>query len=190
MSAGCKMTLATAQVVGGLIKRELEKADAVEKCEIVGSVRRGNPEVGDVEILYIPRFEERTPTGSIFPELVNLADIVFEKMLRSGLLSKRISKTGNEMWGDKNKLALYNGDLAVDLFSCTEKTWVCNFLCRTGGKETNKNIAIAARKKGLKWRSTGEGFEGSEGKLFFRPRFEYDIFDIVGLDYLEPEDRP
>ena len=190
MSAGEKMTLGTAQVVGGLIKRELENAEAVKKCEIVGSVRRGNAEVGDVEILYIPRYAEQVPAGGMFPEMVNLADLVFEKMLRSGLLSKRISKAGNEMWGDKNKLALYNQSLAVDLFSCTEKTWVCNLLCRTGGKETNKNIAIAARKKGLKWLSTGEGFEDSDGKLFFMPQSERNIFDLVGIDYLEPEERP
>ena len=61
--------------------------------EVAGSLRRKKSEVGDVEILYIPRFEHR-PDGLFDQKRINLADEQIERWLKDGVLAKRPSKIG------------------------------------------------------------------------------------------------
>jgi hypothetical protein len=61
---------------------------------IAGSVRRRKPTVGDVELVFIPRFERRQVAPELFPRLADLADLALEKLLRDGILAKRPNKNG------------------------------------------------------------------------------------------------
>jgi len=189
MSSGKKMPLEIGIIVGGYLKMELEKY--VERIEIVGSVRRKKAEIGDVEVLYIPKFDNIIPEGEFFETNSNLVDLFLNKKLETWMLHKRLDIKGAQRWGEKLKLAEFGIDkIPVDLFACTHDTWICNFVMRTGGKESNTKIAMAAQKKGWKWESTGVGFiDAITKKTVCIPKTEQELFEAVGLPYLPPEQR-
>ncbi|MEI6033421.1 MAG: hypothetical protein WCS65_03950 [Verrucomicrobiae bacterium] len=79
--------------------------------------------------------------------------------------------------------------IVADFFACSEKTWWNNFTLRSGGKDSNMAVVMAARARELKWNSTGEGFTKlSNGSNVFEGS-EEDAFQIVGLPCLLPEKR-
>jgi len=160
---------------------------------IAGSVRRLKPTVGDVEVIFVPRFEQRQVPPDLFPRRTDLAELKINDMLRNGVFAKRPNKNGGTAWGAKNKLAIHVASaITVDLFTATEENWFNYLVCRTGGAETNKAICNAAIAKGWKWNPYGEGFTQRKG-LASRAKHivtsERDVFEFVGLPYLEPEER-
>jgi len=172
-------------------------ADAQGGTGIAGSVIRQLlnhgiiAPVGDIELLFIPKSGLRQVPPDLFPRVVSLADLQFDALLRSGVLVKRPNKNGATAWGEKNKLAIHAASgIPVDLFTATRENWFNYLVCRTGGAETNKRIAMAAQPRGWKWEPKSAGFLN----LAYKPRFvvrpEQDVFLCAGLDYLEPEARP
>ena len=159
---------------------------------VAGSLRRMKAAVGDVEILYIPRFEDRQfDMFTVAP--VNLAEETISAWLGSGVLSKRASKTGSFAWGAKNKLAVHRGGIPVDLFAATEDNWWNYLVCRTGPADSNTRICMAAQERGWKWNPYGAGFSRG-GPLAGEPDHyavtsEEDVFRFVGLPYAQPGDR-
>ncbi|MCW1922700.1 hypothetical protein OKA05_09055 [Luteolibacter arcticus] len=158
------------------------------RMAIAGSIRRGKLLVGDVEILYIPRFEER-PVDLLDMGLVNLADEAIAGMLASGILTKRPDKNGNTAWGDKNKLALHSSGVPIDLFSATDANWWNYLVCRTGPADSNTRIATAAQARGWKWNPYGSGFTRIATGETHACHSEEAVFAFVGLPYLPPEKR-
>ena len=77
--------------------------------------------------------------------------------------------------------------IGVDIFSTDEKCWPVALVVRTGGKETNKRIAMAALKRGWRFRAYGDGFDTPDGHI--RCFSERGVFEAVGLPYLPPEQR-
>jgi DNA polymerase/3'-5' exonuclease PolX len=163
---------------------------ACERIEIAGSIRRAKPMVGDIELIYIPRFERRQVAPELFPRLADLADLALEKLLRDGILAKRPNKNGGTAWGRQNKLAVHVASgIPVDLFATEADCWFNYLVCRTGGAETNKAICNAAIAKGWKWNPYGRGFTERDGIGVHYVKTERDVFDFVGLPYLAPEER-
>lgn len=167
---------------------------ASHRAVIAGSIRRLKPLVGDIELLYIPRIEQ-LPARDLFGQDIptrNLAESVIADWLARGVLKKRLNVNGSEMWGEKNKLAVHCATgIPVDLFAATEANWFNYLVCRTGPGESNIRIASAAQRKGWMWNPYGEGF--SRGSGLGRERIavtsEREVFEFVGLPYLEPEKR-
>jgi hypothetical protein len=58
---------------------------------------------------------------------------------------------------------------------------------RTGGKVTNQRIAMAAIKKDWHLQAYGAGFSTPQGDVICKS--ERDVFELVGLRYLEPWQR-
>lgn len=172
------------------VARELEGllAPFCRKIEIAGSLRRKKPDVGDVEILFIPAFETRRL--DLFREgPVDLAAEWLDRQL-GGILEKRIGEKGSTVWGPKNKLAVYRpAAMPVDFFSASEDTWACSLVCRTGPAEMNMRIAEAARRKGYKWHPIGRGFEQLGGGPEVAIESEAELFEFLGLPCLPPERR-
>lgn len=162
-----------------------------ERLIVAGSLRRRKAEVGDVEILYIPKFEPRPNTQDFFagPISTNLVDELLEKLLAAGTLAKRTNMLDSEMWGPKNKYARHVASgIPVDLFSSREAIWFNYLVCRTGGAENNTAVASAAQRKGWKWNPYGEGFTDANGDTV-TVKAEREVFDLAGLKYLEPWER-
>lgn len=157
-----------------------------ERIEIAGSLRRQKPTVGDVEILFIPRMGLRAV--DMFDSVkLSLADEEISAMLGDGTLSKRPSKTGTFAWGKLNKLALHRSWMPVDLFTATEENWANYLVCRTGPAELNTLIAMLGQGEGWKWAPYGSGFvQHGESRTM---KTEREVFEFVGLDYVEPHER-
>lgn len=160
---------------------------------VAGSLRRGKAEVGDVEILFIPKVEPRPDPEDLLGNLVetNLALAEIDALLKSGVISKRPNCDGHFAWGASNRLAVHVASgIPVDFFAATEMNWWCLLVCRTGSKENNEAICNAAIKKGLKWQPYGAGFaDRVTGELLRRVRSEREVFEAVGLPYKEPWER-
>lgn len=165
-----------------------------ERIVVVGSLRRMKPTVGDVEILFIPRFERRK-ADMFMDEDVNLAEEAIARLLSAGILGLRVSKTGHTSWGVKNKLAVHTASgIPVDLFTASPENWWNYLVCRTGPGESNIQICQAAQAKGWKWEPYNSGFSRVLPQVGGGPNThvvtsEEDVFNFVGLPYLPPEKR-
>lgn len=160
---------------------------ACSRIEVAGSLRRGRGEVGDVEILFVPKMDSVPVDFFGSRELVSQAEGVIARLLGDGTLSKRPSKTGVCSWGEKNKLALHRSGIPVDLFATYEEAWFNYLVCRTGPAESNLAICNAAIAKGWKWTPYGRGFYrlGHTEKM----NSERAVFEFVGLPFNPPEKR-
>lgn len=155
---------------------------------VAGSLRRRKREVGDVEILYISRMEER-PLDMFSTQSVILADEELGKMLADGTLTKRPSKTGGTAWGDKNKLAGHRSGMPVDLFRTVPESWWNYLVCRTGPADSNTRIASEAKRRGYQWNPYGPGYTRLSDGSVTAMDSEADVFAFVGLPYAEPWQR-
>lgn len=163
---------------------------ACERIVIAGSLRRRKSEVGDIEILYVPINEFRPLPGDMFAShRVNLADLAISAMIRDGILEIRTGPAGGTAYGTQNKLMRHIGTgIPVDLFATSQTSWHNYLVCRTGPKESNIAISEAANAKGWRWNPYGSGFNGPGGE-HHAVTSERDVFDFVGLPYLEPWER-
>lgn len=164
-----------------------------ERIIVAGSLRRRKPTVGDVEILYIGKTEVRQDPADMFANItINLADEAISALENSGVLERRKNVNGSEMYGPKNKLMRHRAtSLPVDLFAATAENWWNYLVCRTGPGESNIAVASAAQAKGWKWNPYGSGFSRQIGLTTEQHvvTSEREVFEFVGLPYLEPEKR-
>lgn len=161
----------------------------VSEIRVAGSLRRMKREVGDVEIVFIPRIEQR-PDGLFDTRPVDLAAEAIDKLLDRGVLRKREGESGYAGWGPKNKLGVHAASgIPVDLFATTAENWWNYLVCRTGPKESNEAIAKAAQARGWQWNSYGPGFTAIAGGEVRAMGSEQEVFAFVGLPYKEPASR-
>lgn len=166
---------------------ELEKARAIaeelkellapgcHRIEIAGSIRRQKPDVGDIELLVIPR--------------AHYLDKRLYDLMMENVLAMRLNKRGSRVYGPKNKLMVHiPSGIGVDIFSTTEECWPVTLVVRTGPKESNVAIAMAAQKRGWRLKAYGRGFTLADGSELIC-RSEEDVFRAVGLPYQRPEER-
>jgi DNA polymerase (family 10) len=153
-------------------------AGSCERIEVAGSIRRLKRDVGDIELLCIPRIE-----GG-----VDLLDKELGALTLQGILGLRFNKLGRRVYGPKNKLMVHKpSGIGVDIFSTTEENWWVSLVVRTGGKTTNQRISMAAIDKGLRFHAYGRGFSSPQGEIVCNS--EREVFEAVGLPYLPPEKR-
>ena len=158
---------------------------------VAGSLRRRRLEVGDVEIIYVSRYENRQVPGDMFKRHdYDLADIAIDELESAGVLAKRESIIGSITYGPKNKLMRHvRTGVPVDLFLTNETNWDNYLVCRTGPKESNIALANAARDRGWKWTPYGSGFVRADGGDIHPATSERDVFEFVGINYKEPWER-
>lgn len=148
-----------------------------DKIEVAGSIRRKRPEVGDVDIVCIPRGIEGRAA-------------VIERCRKSGHLVKN---------GPQYVEFLYGGPLGPaqldlwfahagksDLFNSTPSNWGMLLLARTGSKEHNVKLAGIAKAKGLTFKPH-DGIES--GDVIVASETEEAIFAALGVPFVQPENR-
>lgn len=193
MSLKPKIEMEKALPIARQLRDMLSPFCQVGRCEIVGSLRRQRGWVGDVEVLYVPKF--RLVAADLFnpkaAKMQNTADEFLDSLKRQRIIMPRINRIGQTAWGEENKYAVHCASgLAVDFFATTEDCWWNNLVTRTGGKQSNINICSAARRLGWKYESTGRGFQSLRGLSYHQTTSERDVFEFVRLPYLEPQNRP
>ena len=160
-----------------------------ERLIVAGSLRRRKPDVGDVEIVYIPHTEKR-PVDLFRDADADLASDMLDSMLRDGILTKRPNALGCNIWGCKNKLAIHKATgIPIDFFAANETSWYNYLVCRTGPTALNTRIASSAQAQGYQWNPYSCGFTCLKTGTIHIVESEKDVFEFVGLQYLEPWER-
>ena len=139
-----------------------------ERIEIAGSIRRKKAEVGDIEIVAIPK-----------PFKIDL--------LQDGIAGvvNQWQKVKGELPCKYTQRMLPSG-IKLDLFFAEEGNWGLIFAIRTGSAEFSHYVLANG------W--VRNGFKSSGGFLFkygekFEVREEKDLFNLIGIRYVEPENR-
>jgi DNA polymerase/3'-5' exonuclease PolX len=189
-----RWVLWTARAVAQKIVAELEPV--CERIEIAGSIRRQKPMVGDIEIIYVAKTTLTKGTQDLFmPTAVeNLVDKKLEEWRTKGRIEPRLKKDGSQTWGDQIKLATAKlSGIPIDFFQTSQEAWWNYLVCRTGSAAHNMKIACAAQRQGRKWHPFGTGFEelkdGRPSGVIHAMHSEREVFEFVGLPWLEPRDR-
>ena len=142
-----------------------------DRIEIAGSIRRKKKEVGDIEIVAIPR-----------PYSIGL----FESGIAT--VVNQWGKVRGELEYGKTKYTqrILPEGIKLDLFFATEENWGHILAIRTGSAEFS-HLVLA---KG--W--VRQGFKSKDGYLFreeekYDIKEEKDLFRLIGVPYVEPENR-
>ena len=163
------------------------------RCEqicIAGSLRRGTADVGDIEILYVPRMGQVRVPGELFSQSDSLADELLEEWLTKGVLTKRPNINSISSWGRQNKLAVHKATrIPLDLFATSADRWFVSLVVRTGSKDTNVRLAASALRRGLKLEAYGGVISRADTGERVQPQSEREVFELCGVPYLEPSQR-
>jgi DNA polymerase (family 10) len=163
-------------------------APACQRIAIAGSLRRLKPEVGDIELLFIPRLSER-PDGLFDNRIVDVCGEVVDDLQRKGVICRRPNVNGAFTLGERNKLAIHvPSGIPVDLFGTSEANWWVSLVVRTGSKETNLALTMGANKQGASLKAYGSGVEWSDGTIT-PATSEQHVFEMCGVPYKEPSQR-
>lgn len=184
---GAKFPREQAMEVAGEV---VGRMDVLRVC-IAGSLRRMKKEVGDIEIVYIPKIETGPDRRDLFAHCEqNLTDNSIQRMMDAGILCMRLNVKNTPAWGAKNKLAIHlESDIPVDLFATTPTAWDNYLVCRTGSAELNRKICMEAQVRGWKWHPYGSGFSNDKTGEEVLIKSEQEVFEFVGMKYLEPHER-
>lgn len=186
MSEKQKYPNAAAMAVGLELQEAL--APFCERIAIAGSLRRERPLVGDAELLFIPKAEDR-PVDMFYSLPFDLAWEAIDFMVTAGILSKRPSSIGVFTWGPKNKHAIHRGGIPVDFFATSKEAWWVSLVIRTGGKATNLALTTGAQKAGYSLNAYGVGVTHLRTGQVIPATSERHVFELCGVPYLEPKYR-
>lgn len=168
-----------------------------ERIEIAGSLRREKAEVRDIEIVAIPRTVEVLSNVNLFEEVyatrnaLNFWALTFQldpwlRWIKPG--TKEILP-----WSPKLDAKYLRGlvtpvgheSIKLDLFQCRAESWGIIHLIRTGSAEFSEAVVTHARNIG---RPMAGGILTQDGQDIPTPE-EQDVFDTLGLRYVEPRHR-
>ena len=160
-----------------------------ERIVIAGSLRRGKAMVGDVELLFIPKYDEQ-PDGLFDKIKVDLAAQAIQDLLNRDVLAMRPNVNGGFSWGRENKLAIHRPTgIPVDLFSTSAEKWYVALVVRTGSKETNLRLTTGANYLNRTLNAYGTGITDRKTGIITPATSEQHVFELCGAPYLEPEKR-
>lgn len=100
-----------------------------KRIEIAGSIRRKKTEVGDIEVVYIPKMSDMY-------KLVSIIDKWYKKK--------------GDAFGKYTQRLIEPEGIKLDLFRATEENWGFIFAIRTGSAEYSKHLADAWVKAGYR----------------------------------------
>ena len=154
---------------------------ACERIEIAGSIRRKKAEIGDIELIAIPK---TIPDLLGEPQPQTKVDIL--------LAGWPIMITKN---GPKYKQFLFNGttgqEYQVDLFLQPDPaTWGINYMIRTGPSEFSTRMVTSVDIGGLRPRDllVRDGRVWRSGVALATPT-EESVFALWGISWIAPENR-
>jgi DNA polymerase/3'-5' exonuclease PolX len=167
------------EIAAGIVA---QLAPYCERIEIAGSIRRGRPEVHDIDIVCIP-------SGPAFYRALQGVG----QPCDNGSKIHRIALPGQVSQGKQ---------FCADIYIATEATWATLLLIRTGSADHNKHLCTLARQKGMRLHADGEGLElvAKDPRDLFNQgppvvqgaipcRTETDIFNALGLKFKAPGER-
>lgn len=160
------MKLEQAVEIAERVKRQLEPH--CDRIEIAGSIRRRKPEVGDIEIVAIPKVYDVGLFESGIATIVN-----------------RWPKVRGELPCRYTQRMLPDG-IALDLFFARPENWGLIYAIRTGSAEYSHQVLARGWVK--------NGYHSLDGMLCTNAHKipvleERDLFRLAGVAWVEPWER-
>lgn len=172
-----------------------------EQIQIAGSLRRGNPEVKDIEIVAIPKLEIEQVVDMFGHVLETYEISTLDYMLELQLHSIAWNKDEEtKRWGPRYKrLRHITTGICCDLFITDKIRWGYQITIRTGPWDFSKAIVTLALRRG--WHFSNSLLH-KHAKHNNKPcdrmaacpfvamaREEKDVFEFLDLPWCEPADR-
>lgn len=156
-----------------------------ERIEIAGSLRRKKPDVGDVEIVCIPKTfpADRTLFGDSFLDQPR-RDPEFASVIREQCLEGQLTICKGDLRTGKYIQLRHRGTgLQIDLFTATPENWGLIYAVRTGSAEFSHQVLAKGWVK--------KGFHSVEGLLMCHSQpvpvpEEDDLFRLIGVPWVDP----
>lgn len=158
----------------------LSIAPACQRIEVAGSLRRHKAEVGDIEIVAVPR------------PILNLLGEPSEQTEVDALIADwPVTFTKN---GAKYKQFVIAGtsgaEYQVDLFLPLPACWAVVYMIRIGSSDFSRRMVTGQSAGGYK----PDHYSVNEGRVWEAGRAlevaeEGDLFDLWGMDFVAPEER-
>ncbi len=170
------MKLTRAQGIAEKIVVQL--APYCERIEIAGSIRRARPEVGDLDLVILPKPEQlhaiKTRCAQRCAVVTNGEQNCIYRMELS----------------DHSQFQLdifFARPATRDLLNTAPGNFGTLLLCRTGSKEHNIFLVEHAKRHGLRWNPYRGVIDGAQNVI--ASETEADIFKALELPWIKPEDR-
>lgn len=192
-----KMPLAEAQAIAEEVKASI--TDVCVSAVIAGSIRRGKSEVGDIELVIVPKY--KTVRIDMFSDgEENQLEKRLREMANTGIITPSLKENGvKKAWFGKDAkdesryiAADYCGKIGIDFFVVLPDRlqWYGYILTlRTGPGDCNKLLMIGRDKGGLKpariYANDGKVFDLEADRYLDLPK-EEDVFAAWGLAYVPP----
>jgi DNA polymerase (family X) len=147
-----------------------------DRLEIAGSLRRQRRDLGDIDLVAIPKLEmERDLLG---------APLTPKNLCAHAIRARCLEKAWPMVkWGPQYLVFEADG-VQVDLWFATAETFGSVLMCRTGSKEHNIWLAQLAADRGGHW-NPHHGLRLPGHRTVFA-REEHEIYAALGRPFLEP----
>ena len=172
------MDIKQARVIAEGVKNLL--APFCERIEIAGSIRRNKPEVKDIEIVCVPK--EIPFNTDLF------GSVGFE---RNHAFVEAVGLLGELQEGDprtgKHFIIKHSRGINIDMYTASLFNWGYIFMIRTGPADYSHDMARYWRYKKYYGKDGNLYKEGEKDPIELKE--ESDLYDLLKLNFVNPEDR-
>jgi DNA polymerase/3'-5' exonuclease PolX len=160
------------------IKDQLNSIDSSAELSVVGSYRRGAADSGDIDVLI------RSPVGlhntnSIYTKFI-------ETLVKTGYLVEELSMGPKKYMG----ICKYGDNYRrIDIMFTKPDEYPFAILYFTGSKDFNVSMRADLMSKGMTLNEYSLKDNETKKKVNHKFVTEKEIFDYIGLEYVEPENR-
>lgn len=177
MSEGLRTPYKSALAIAEYIVEQLRPA--CERIEIAGSLRRKKADVGDIELVCIPK-----PAENLLGDLYISDSGIMLALTKMGISWFMFKKNGQHF-----KQLIFQG-ISIDLFLTTPAQWGIIFMIRTGSADFSHRMVTPRSQNGLMPSNlhVKDGLLWEDDCCLQTPE-EEDVFRIYGMNWIEPENR-
>jgi DNA polymerase/3'-5' exonuclease PolX len=161
-----------------------EKKNSKYIFEICGSYRRQKPTSGDIDVL-VSKFGDLDDEENYLENIISSLKESIKKNNDKPLLIDDLTELGHTKYMGFIKYK-DNPPRRIDIRFIPYNSWFSALLYFTGSAQLNKQMRQNAKKKNLKLSEYGI-FKANGEKLVINS--EKDIFKILDMEYLEPQER-
>lgn len=172
---------ATALALAQRIERGL--APHCDRIEIVGSLRRLKPMVGDIELLVIPKMDD-VPNGFFETKKVRCKGWM-------DFFGKWKPLSGKPLDAKYLKCYYQPMNIQVDIFITNAQSWGLQKWLRTGSPQYNQTVLMDFKRRGVKM-DKAELYQynwAAKAYVYVPTPTEVSFYEAIGIEWIPPQHR-